>query len=158
MATSPSHIQAELGLLVARLGRVWRRKADQALAAHGLSEATAHPLLILSRRGNCIRQGVLADEMGIEGPSLVRLIDLLAAEGLVERREDPTDRRAKMLHITALGEAKVAEITRVLGRVRADLLNGISGDALATTFEVLRKIELSALHSLTTAEEAEALS
>jgi MarR family transcriptional regulator for hemolysin len=96
--------------------------------------------------------------MGIEGPSLVRLIDLLAAEGLVERREDPTDRRAKMLHITALGETKVAEITRVLGRVRADLLNGISGDALATTFDVLRRIELSALHSLTTAEEAEALS
>lgn len=144
-----------MGLLVARLARVWRRKADQALAAHGLSEATSHPLLILSRGGKCVRQGVLAEEMGIEGPSLVRLIDLLAAEGLVERREDPTDRRAKMLHITALGEAKTAEIIRVLTRLRADLLKDVSADELATTFETLRRIELSALDSREAAEEAD---
>lgn len=155
MITSISTAQAELGLLVARLARVWRRKADQALAAHGLSEATSHPLLILSRGGKCVRQGVLAEEMGIEGPSLVRLIDLLAAEGLVERREDPTDRRAKMLHITALGEAKTAEIIRVLTRLRADLLKDVSADELATTFETLRRIELSALDSLRAAEEAD---
>ena len=157
MVTSISTVQAELGLLVARLARVWRRKADQALAAHGLSEATSHPLLILSRGGKCVRQGVLAEEMGIEGPSLVRLIDLLAAEGLVERREDPTDRRAKMLHITALGEAKTAEVISVLSRLRADLLKDVSAEAMATTFETLRKIELSALASLKTAEEAELL-
>jgi MarR family transcriptional regulator for hemolysin len=155
MVTPISTAQAELGLLVARLARIWRRKADQALAAHGLSEATSHPLLILSRRGKCVRQGVLAEEMGIEGPSLVRLIDLLAAEGLVERREDPTDRRAKMLHITALGEAKTAEIIRVLTRLRADLLKGVSADELATTFETLRRIELSALDPRGAAEEAD---
>ena len=102
------------------------------------------PLLILSRGGKRVRQGVLANEMGIEGPSLVRLIDLLQAEGLVERLEDPTDRRAKMLHVTALGEAKVAEINRVLQRVRAELMNGISSDELATTFNVLRRIEQTA--------------
>ncbi len=70
-------------------------------------EATAHPLLILSRPGReNVRQGVLADEMGLEGPSVVRLIDLLAAEGLVERREDPTDRRAKVLHLTPAGRSQ----------------------------------------------------
>ena len=158
MAHPPSHIQAELGLLVARLARVWRRRADQALRAHGLSEATAHPLLILSRSGTCVRQGVLADEMGLEGPSVVRLIDLLAAEGLVERREDPPDRRAKMLHLTALGEAKADEIKRVMRRVRAELMKGVSADELAITFDVLRRIEQSADRSLLAAEEADALS
>ena len=84
MALPASYIQSELGLLVARLARVWRRRADQALSEHGLSEATAHPLLILSRAGReNVRQGVLADEMGLEGPSVVRLIDLLASEALV---------------------------------------------------------------------------
>jgi MarR family transcriptional regulator, transcriptional regulator for hemolysin len=144
MNPSPAHVQSELGLLVSRLARVWRRKADQALSEHGLSEAMSTPLLILSRGGKRVRQGVLANEMGIEGPSLVRLIDLLQAEGLVERLEDPTDRRAKMLHVTALGEAKVAEINRVLQRVRAELMNGISSDDLATTFNVLRRIEQTA--------------
>jgi MarR family transcriptional regulator for hemolysin len=158
MTIPQSHIQAELGLLVARLARVWRRRADQALRAHGLSEATSHPLLILSRSGTCVRQGVLADEMGLEGPSVVRLIDLLAAEGLVERREDPTDRRAKMLHLTPLGEAKADEIKRVMRRVRTDLMKGVTPDELAVTFEVLRRIELSASRSIETAGEAEARS
>jgi len=141
MAPSQTIIHAEIGLLIERLGRAWRHEADQALADHGLSEATALPLLVLSRRGKSVRQGILAEEMGIEGPSLVRLIDLLQSERLVERREDPTDRRAKMLHLTRLGEAKAAEIDRVLRRVRAYLLKDIEADDLGITFDVLRSIE-----------------
>lgn len=141
MAISRAIIHEEIGFLISRLARLWRRKADQALSAHDLSLATAAPLLILSRRGKCARQGVLAEEMGIEGPSLVRLIDLLQAEGLVERREDPTDRRAKMLHITALGETKADKINQVLRCVRAELLNDVPRDDLAVTFAVLRSIE-----------------
>jgi MarR family transcriptional regulator, transcriptional regulator for hemolysin len=93
------------------------------------------------RRGKSLRQCELAEEIGIEGPSLVRLIDLLQAEGLVERREDPTDRRAKMLHLTALGETRADELNRILRRVRAYLLKDISGEDLAVTFEVLQRIE-----------------
>ncbi|MDB5518181.1 MAG: transcriptional regulator [Tardiphaga sp.] len=153
MAPSQASIHAEIGLLISRIGRLWRREADQALAAHGLSEATALPLMVLSRRGKSVRQGVLAEEMGIEGPSLVRLIDLLQAEGLVERREDPTDRRAKTLHLTALGETRADEINRILRRVRAYLLKDISGDDLAVTFEVLQRIEQRASRLLEDALE-----
>jgi MarR family transcriptional regulator, transcriptional regulator for hemolysin len=141
MAPSQTTIHAEIGFLMRRIVRLWRREVDQALADHGLSQATAVPLLVLSRWGKCARQGVLAEEMGIEGPSLVRLIDLLQAEGLVERRVDPTDRRAKMLHLTAIGETKADEINRVLRRVRAYLLKDISSEDLAVTFEALRSIE-----------------
>ncbi|OYU90079.1 MAG: transcriptional regulator [Bradyrhizobiaceae bacterium PARB1] len=159
MPPTTAHVQAELGLLVARLARVWRRKADQTLAAHGLSEATAHPLLILSRGGReNVRQGVLAEEMGLEGPSVVRLIDLLAAEGLVERREDPTDRRAKVLHLTELGAAKADEIKRVMKRTRAELMKGIAADELAIAFGVLGRIEQSAHRLYEAALEEEAAS
>lgn len=153
MAPSQASIHSEIGLLISRIARLWRRAADQALAEHIMSEATAIPLMILSRRGKCVRQGVLAEEMGIEGPSLVRLIDLLQAEGLVERREDPTDRRAKLLHLTALGEMRADEINRVLRRVRAYLLKDISGEDLAVTFEVLQRIEHRASRSLEIAPE-----
>ena len=146
MAPSQAFIHAEFGLLITRLGRLWRREVDQALADHGLSQATALPLMVLSRRGKSVRQGVLAEEVGIEGPSLVRLIDLLQAEGLVERREDPTDRRAKTLHLTPTGEAKAEEINRVLRRVRADLLKDIDPDDLVVTFDALQRIEQRANH------------
>jgi len=156
MAPSQARIHAEIGRLIARLGRIWRRESDQALSDHGLSYATAIPLLVLSRQGETVRQGALADELGIEGPSLVRLIDLLQAEGLVERREDPTDRRAKTLHLTATGEAKVEETNRVLRRVRASLLKDIGSEELALTFETLQRIEqrASRLHEAKTVSEA----
>ncbi|MGY8661130.1 MarR family transcriptional regulator [Bradyrhizobium sp. UFLA05-109] len=156
MAPSQSHIHAEIGRLIARLGRIWRRESDQALSDHGLSYATAIPLLLLSRQGTSVRQGVLADELGIEGPSLVRLIDLLQAEGFVERREDPTDRRAKTLHLTATGDAKVEEINRVMRRVRASLLKDIGAEELAITFAALQRIEqrASRLHDAKTGSEA----
>ncbi|NUR11881.1 MAG: MarR family transcriptional regulator [Bradyrhizobium sp.] len=156
MAPSQAHIHAELGRHIARLGRVWRRESDQALSDHGLSYATAIPLLVLSRQGENVRQGVLADELGIEGPSLVRLIDLLQAEGLVERREDPTDRRAKTLHLTEAGEAKVEETNRILRRVRANLLKDIGPEELAITFETLQRIEQRAnrLQDVKTGPEA----
>src|ERR1700676_3910045 len=142
MAPSRANIRSEFGFLIARVSRLLRREADQAFAAHGLSQASAIPLIVLSRLGKCVRQGALADEVGIEGPSLVRLIDLLQAEGLVERREDPTDRRAKMLHLTALGEIRADEINGVLCSVRADLLKGVADEDLVVAYEVLRKIEL----------------
>ncbi|WP_354137132.1 MarR family transcriptional regulator [Bradyrhizobium sp. LB11.1] len=141
MAPSQGFIHGEIGRLITLLARIWRRESDQALSDHGLSYATAIPLLVLSRQGDNVRQGVLADELGIEGPSLVRLIDLLQAEGLVERREDPTDRRAKTLHLTKAGDAKVEETNRVLRRVRASLLKDIGADELAITFETLQRIE-----------------
>jgi MarR family transcriptional regulator for hemolysin len=142
LTISRATIRSEVCFLIARVSRLLRREVDQAFAAHGLSQASAIPLIVLSRLGKCVRQGALADEVGIEGPSLVRLIDLLQAEGLVERREDPTDRRAKMLHLTALGEIRADEINGVLGCVRADLLEGVADEDLAVAYEVLRKIEL----------------
>ena len=157
MAPSQAHIHGEIGRLITRLARIWRRESDQELSDHGLSYATAISLLVLSRQGTSVRQGVLADELGIEGPSLVRLIDLLEAEGLVERREDPTDRRAKTLHLTTLGETKVEEINRVLRRLRAALLKDIGSDELAITFETLQRIERQAdrLYDARTVSEAD---
>jgi len=145
---SRATIRSEFGFLIARVSRLLRREVDQAFATHGLSQASAIPLIVLSRLGKCVRQGALADEVGIEGPSLVRLIDLLQAEGLVERREDPTDRRAKMLHLTTLGETRADEIHGVLCSVRACYLEGIADEDLAVAYEVLRTIELQTSHLL----------
>ena len=152
MTSSQTSPHNELGFLIARLARVWRRKADQVLSDHGLSDATAIPLLILSREDIGVRQGVLAEVMRIEGPSLVRLIDLLASEGLVERREDPTDRRAKLLHLTALGKSRVEHVNYLLKQLREELLQDATRAELATAFDVLSRIESRAIQSLQTAD------
>lgn len=123
------------------VARLWRRAADQALDDCGLSHATAMPLLTLSRLGDNLRQGVIADQLGLEGPSLVRVVDLLLAEGLVTRAEDRADRRAKILTLTETGRARVEKIEKILARLRAELLADVGDDELDAMVGVLTRLE-----------------
>lgn len=126
---------------ILRLTRIYRRAVDRTLAAHGLSEARALPVLHIARLGEGVRQGALAEELGIEGPSLVRLLDQLSAAGLVERRDDPRDRRAKTLHLTPEGRALAAVIERTLDDLRGGLLANISNEDLGAALRVLGAFE-----------------
>jgi len=67
----------------------------------------------------------------------VRLLDALEAAGLIERREDGADRRAKAIVLTRLGRATVAKVERVAQQVRGDALMGLAEDELATASHVL---------------------
>ena len=102
-------------------GRQWRRLANASTEAHGLSEAKALPLVLIARMGGAPRQTILADAIGIEGPSLVRLLDQLEKADLVARREDPTDRRAKVLTLTPAGQAVVDAAAAPLALLLAEV-------------------------------------
>ena len=124
-----------------RLARLYRGEIDRALARHGLSEARALAVLYVARLGDGVRHGVLAESLGIEGPSLVRLLDQLCASGLVERRDDPNDGRAKTLHLTRSGRALVKVIEPAANELRARLLAEVSDKDLAATLRVFTVFE-----------------
>ncbi|MBO9557554.1 MAG: MarR family transcriptional regulator [Caulobacter sp.] len=116
-----------------RLARIYRREVNRVLAEHDLSDARALPVLHIARSGGGMRQGHLAEELGVEGPSLVRILDQLCAAGLVERRDDPKDGRAKTLHLTAEGDALAVVVEDAVQELRTKLLAGISAEDLAAT-------------------------
>jgi MarR family transcriptional regulator for hemolysin len=61
-------------------------------------------VLVISRYGeNGVRPGVLAETLSLEPSSLVRVVDHLIENGLVDRHDDPQDRRAKILRLTEAG-------------------------------------------------------
>ena len=122
-------------------GRQWRRIAERELEALGISEACAAPLLWTGRLGGGVRQVTLAAYVGIEGPSLVRLLDQLAASDLIERRDDPTDRRAKTIWLTEAGEQLAAHIEEVLVEVRGEVLTGIDPSDLEAALRVLKAFD-----------------
>lgn len=130
-----------LTALLLQASRRWRRLAEEALAAHGLSEARAAPLVWLGRLGGGVRQVTLAQHIGIEGPSLVRLLDQLEAAGLVERRDDPEDRRAKTLWLTPEGETRTRRIEQVLMELREQRLQDISDEEIAAALRVFRAFD-----------------
>jgi MarR family transcriptional regulator for hemolysin len=111
------------------------------MTAHGLSEARAAPLIWLGRLGGGVRQVTLAAHIGIEGPSLVRLLDQLESAGLVERRDDPEDRRAKTIWLTPEGKALTRRIERVLMELRERRLRDISDDDIAAALRVFHAFD-----------------
>jgi MarR family transcriptional regulator for hemolysin len=117
--------------------RKWRRTSHGVLAAFNVSEACATPLLTASRLGAAVRQVTLADHVGIEGPSLVRLLDQLCAAGLMRRDEDPEDRRAKTVVLTEEGRAVTAKMEEELVTLRAQALKGVSRSDLEAALRVL---------------------
>ncbi|MFP6560067.1 MarR family winged helix-turn-helix transcriptional regulator [Paraburkholderia sp. B3] len=118
--------------------RKWRRTSHGALAAYNVSEACATPLLTAGRLGEAVRQVTLAEHVGIEGPSLVRLLDQLCAAGLVRRDEDPDDRRAKTITLTDTGRAVTEKMEDDLRSLRGRVLKGVTRADLEATLRVLK--------------------
>ena len=117
------------------------RAINRALAAHSLSDARALPVLHIARSGGGMRQVQLAEELGVEGPSLVRILDQICAAGLVERRDDPTDGRAKTLHLTREGEALAAVVEHAVQDLRSRLLASVPADDLTAAVRAFNAFE-----------------
>src|SRR5215469_13932910 len=88
-------IHPGLGAQIAQAARVWRRVVDHRMRPFGLTEATWLPLLHLARAPSAMRQKELAASLSLDSSSVVRLLDALETAGLIERREDDADRRAR---------------------------------------------------------------
>src|SRR5690349_14587115 len=137
MAIQPdAYLLRDLTRDVLVAGRLWRKMARRAAAKHGVSEAAASPLVWISRLGENVRQTALADAVGIEGASLVRLLDDLTSAGMVRRETDPNDRRANNLFLTPAGEQAVTEIEVELENLRAEVFAGVSAEDIAAAGRV----------------------
>lgn len=122
-------------------GRQWRRAANAVVEAHGVSDATALPLILIGRLEGEPRQNALAEAVGIEGPSLVRLLDQLCAAGLVLRKEDPTDRRAKVLSLTPAGQRVVTRMEAELTRLREQVFAEVDTADLQASLRVFQALQ-----------------
>ncbi|HVZ07183.1 MarR family winged helix-turn-helix transcriptional regulator [Rhodopila sp.] len=126
------------------LQRAWRREADAALAGHMLSASTALPLVTLGRLGQGLRQVELADALAIDEASLSPVLTQLSGAGLVERRADASDRRARTLYLTASGMALARQAEAALAGVRERLLGGVAEADLTAALRVFHAMETAA--------------
>lgn len=127
--------------LLAPLGRAYRRHVDKAFLSLGVSHTLALPVMLLGRLEDGVRQGALVDALGIEPPSLVPLLNQLERNGLVERRPDVTDKRAKTLHLTAEGRDLAERAEAVASQVRVNLLHDIPVADIEVAARVLGQLQ-----------------
>src|SRR5499433_3274590 len=141
MQTTEAAIRRNFGFRVSRISRRLRQEVDSELRAYGLTEATWRPLAYLGRLGEGIRQKELATALGIEGPSLVRLLDSLERRGLIERREDESDRRARGIYLTEAGHDLAVRVAKVGTEIQMRLLSSVPPAELEICQRVLAQIE-----------------
>lgn len=116
----------EFAFMINDVARMLRTYADYKAAQFGITRAQ---WVVLARldRAEGLKQSELAEILDLQPISLTRLLDKLSECGLIERRPDPIDRRAKRLFLTPaarplleklgdLGEALMATALKGVGR------------------------------------------
>lgn len=128
-----------LGFLVADVNRLLRRAFQKRLHNSALTLAQARALIYVSRHEG-IRQVELAELLDVQPITLTRLIDQLEHSRLVERRPDPTDRRAFRVFATSAAAAHLEAIDTVICEILSDATAGISTTATARTKDALTRM------------------
>jgi MarR family transcriptional regulator for hemolysin len=121
----PQFQQHRFAMQLAQLSRAWRAELDRRLVGLGLSQARWLVLLHLSRFETPPTQRELAQSVGVEGPTLARLLDGLEAQGLVSRQAVAEDRRAKQITLSAQAQPLIEQIEAISTQLRQELFAGI---------------------------------
>jgi MarR family transcriptional regulator, transcriptional regulator for hemolysin len=130
-----------LGRALVETSRAWRTTLDKRLQPLGLSQSRWMVLLILEHHGDGMTQKSLSELLGIEGPSLVGVLDRMETDGWVERRVSVEDRRAKNVHRTGKAIEMTREIRQVADGLRAELLKGIPKNEIEQTMNLLQTLK-----------------
>lgn len=124
----------------ARVTRRWRKLLDERLKDLGVTQARWSTMVYLQRGGEGLTQRELAHLMAIENPTLVRLLDSLEEQSLIERRPCKRDRRARRLYLTSAGERFMNDLNERGNILREELLKGIDDKDLAIALDVFDRV------------------
>lgn len=122
------------------VARRWRNLMNEELRKVGQSQARWGTLYWINVFGDTVNQTELADRIGVEQPTLGRVLRDLEAEGLIERLPGKDDRRAKVIRLTQAAKPVMREIDRIQNAVRAKLLRGIDPEDLSACVSVFARI------------------
>lgn len=126
--------------LLHRSAALWRVKLDERLRPWGMTQAAWRTLWLLRAAEERFNQSQLALRLGIETPTLVRILDRMEKRELIRREADSQDRRQKYLALTAAGLALVEEIDAVVQDTRRRMLAGLADEELRAGIALFEKI------------------
>lgn len=129
------------GYVVADVARLFRAEIDRRIAEAGLglTPGEGRALSHVARAG-LARQTSIAERMGVEAMTMSGYLDRLEGAQLVERLPDPSDRRAKLVRVTANADAVLVAIHRISTALRAELARSVTQTEWEATNASLRRL------------------
>ncbi len=129
----------EFAFLLNDVARLLRTYADQKAAQFGITRAQ---WAVMSRldRSEGLKQSELAEMLDLQPITLTRLLDRLSEHGLIERRDDPNDRRANRLFLTPSARPLLEQLSDLGEDLMTTVLAGIDQ---ATVKEMLANLSIA---------------
>jgi DNA-binding MarR family transcriptional regulator len=132
--------------------RLTRQLMDRWAEKHGLSEGRLHVLFrLVGAPGHQLPLGELADQLEVTPRNITGLIDHLERDGLVERIDDPDDRRLTYARLTAAGGRRIDGMRAQGLEWQLKIASGLSTEEL----EQFRHACLRLIENMTGASVAE---
>lgn len=136
---NPDPVTSDFLEALTKVSRKIRTAFNQQVTAHGLTYPRARALLRLARKQN-MPQSELACELELEQATMVRLLDRMEENGLIERHADAGDRRVKLIVLTPRGEEQAVLVKTIGENLRAQVFTGIDPQELRTAVALLERI------------------
>ena len=121
--------------------RTWRQAIDRRLKYLGVSQASWMTIVVASKASTPLSQSELAERLGVEGATMVAMVDRLAKSGLVVRQPCQGDRRINRVVLTDAGTRLVETVKTEAAAVRKELLKAIDPAKLAVATELLETLQ-----------------
>ena len=121
--------------------RSWRQAVDRRLKYLGVSQASWMTIGIAAKARSPLSQSELADKLGVEGATMVAMIDRLVKAGLVIREASNTDRRIKRVVLTAAGVSIYEKVKTEATALRKELLADMDHKKLLIATELLEGLQ-----------------
>jgi MarR family transcriptional regulator, transcriptional regulator for hemolysin len=131
----------EFGFILNDVARLLRTYADYRAAQFGMTRAQWAVLVRLDRSEG-LHQSELAEMLDLQPITLTRLLDKLCDSGLIERRPDPDDRRAKRLFLTSAARPLLEQLGSLGENTMSSTLEGVAPEdveRMVSRLEVMRE-------------------
>ena len=140
-------LERDFAFMVSDVARMLRTLFDQEARKFGMTRAQWGVLFRLERSEG-LKQSELADVLEIQPITLTRLIDRLCDSGLIERRSDPNDRRAKRLFLTPAARPLLTKLDKLTSEIMERSLTGVDRATVEAMTGQLAVIKENVRHAI----------
>jgi len=128
--------------------RAWRQALDRRLKYLGVSQAAWMTIAQAAKAAQPLSQSAMADRLGVEGATMVAMVDRLVKAGLVEREPCQSDRRVKRIKLTAAGNEIYEKVRGEAEKFRSELLQHIDHAKIREATLLLEQLQSLAEQTL----------
>jgi MarR family transcriptional regulator, transcriptional regulator for hemolysin len=140
MSELPESSEERFSAALHGTSRMWRLAIDKRLKHLGIGQAGWMTIAMVAKSAEPMSQRALADLVGVEGPSMVSMLDRLERDGLVTRTPSATDRRCVVVDLTPMGREALQSTEAAIADGRARIAGSLTEAEREQAAQLLRRL------------------